>query len=85
MNLHRENKLLWNLVDEVTDVIVAGVGELKRVSDERDQARKETDSLKRENQVLWEEVVAQQQLIVAQQQLIEEMRRVRAARARHGA
>jgi len=127
MNPYKENRLLWGCLDEIHDVIVAGVEELKRVTAERDQARRQGDSLRQENkvfsqvtaerdqalrkghevlcqvtterdqakgesstlrqenEVLWEEVVAQQQLIIAQQKLIEEMRRVRAARARYGA
>jgi len=108
MNPYKENRLLWGVVDEIHDVIVAGVEELRKVIAERDQARREADSLRQENkvlpqvtaerdqarregstlrqenEVLWEEVVAQQQLIIAQQKLIEELRRVRAARARYG-
>jgi len=99
MNPYREKELLWGVLDELHDLVVAGVAKFNQVSIEKDRARKEADSLKQENKVLWEEVVAQQQLTVAQQQLIEsqqklvesqqklimEMRRVRAARARYGA
>jgi len=95
--MNREKELLWGILDELYDLVMAGVAKFNQVSVERDQAQREADSLRQENQVLWGEVVAQQQLALAQQQLIEsqqrlvesqqklimEMRRVRSARARY--
>jgi len=92
MNPYKEKELLWDVVDELHDAIVAGVEKFNQINLERNQLQRESDSLRQENRVLWEELVAQQQLIESQQKLVEsqqklimEMRRMRSARVRYEA